>query len=97
MVTTYGMSDTFGMVALGQQQNRYLSDETALTCSEGTAQEIDKEVIRIVEKAHSQALDILRKHQFKLHELARYLQVKETITGDEFMAIFSGGKDATSS
>lgn len=97
MVTTYGMSDTFGMVALGQQQNRYLSDETALTCSEGTAQEVDKEVIRIVEKAHSQALDILRKHQFKLHELARYLQVKETITGDEFMAIFSGGKDAKSS
>ncbi len=93
MVTQYGMSDRFGMVALGQVQNRYLGGDTSLTCSEGTAQEIDAEVMRIVEEAHQNALKILRENQFKLHELARYLQVKETITGDEFMAIFTRDND----
>ncbi len=93
MVTQYGMSDRFGMVALGQVQNRYLGGDAALTCSEGTAQEIDDEVMRIVEEAHQNALKILRENQFKLHELARYLQVKETITGDEFMAIFTRDND----
>lgn len=90
MVTTYGMSDKFGMVALGTVQNRYLNDTSTLTCSEGTAQEIDGEVMRIVESAHAQATKILRENQLKLHELARYLQVRETITGDEFMRIFKG-------
>ena len=93
MVTQYGMSDRFGMVALGQVQNRYLGGDAALTCSEGTAQEIDDEVMRIVEEAHQNALKILRENQFKLHELARYLQVKETITGEEFMAIFTRDND----
>ena len=93
MVTQYGMSDRFGMVALGQVQNRYLGGDTSLTCSEGTAQEIDAEVMRIVEEAHQNALKTLRENQFKLHELARYLQVKETITGDEFMAIFTRDND----
>ena len=96
MVTQYGMSDRFGMVALGQVQNRYLGGDAALTCSEGTAQEIDDEVMRIVEEAHQNALKILRENQFKLHELARYLQVKETITGDEFMAIFTRDNDFVS-
>lgn len=93
MVTQYGMSDKFGMVALGQVQNRYLSGDASLTCSEGTAQEIDEEVMRIVEGAHQNALKILRENLFKLHELARYLQVKETITGEEFMNIFTRDND----
>lgn len=89
MVSTYGMSDEFGMVAFGQVQNRYLSDDATLTCSDRTAQTIDNEVIKIVEQAHETAKQILRQNQFKLHELARYLQVKETITGEEFMRIFN--------
>lgn len=93
MVTQYGMSDKFGMVALGKVQNRYLSGDASLTCSEGTAQEIDEEVMRIVEEAHQNALKILRENLFKLHELARYLQVKETITGEEFMNIFTRDND----
>lgn len=93
MVTQYGMSDKFGMVALGQVQNRYLSGDASLTCSEGTAQEIDEEVVHIVEEAHQNALKILRENLFKLHELARYLQVKETITGEEFMNIFTRDND----
>ncbi len=93
MVTQYGMSDKFGMVALGQVQNRYLSGDASLTCSEGTAQEIDEEVMHIVEEAHQNALKILRENLFKLHELARYLQVKETITGEEFMSIFTRDND----
>ena len=85
MVTQYGMSDKFGMVALGQQRNRYLGAGAELTCSEGTAQQIDAEVQRLVEEGHQQAIDTLKAHRFKLHEIAHYLQKKETITGDEFM------------
>ena len=85
MVTQYGMSDKFGMVALGQQLNRYLGGGAELTCSEGTAQQIDAEVQRLVEEGHQQAIDTLKAHRFKLHEIAHYLQKKETITGDEFM------------
>ena len=85
MVTQYGMSDKFGMVALGQQRNRYLGGGAELTCSEGTAQQIDAEVQRLVEEGHKQAIDTLKAHRFKLHEIAHYLQKKETITGDEFM------------
>lgn len=88
MVTQYGMSDKFGMVALGEINNRYLGGTTDLVCSEGTAQEIDREVQNLVEEAHQNALRILKENLFKLHELARYLQVKETITGDEFMRLF---------
>ncbi|WP_342994574.1 ATP-dependent zinc metalloprotease FtsH [Parolsenella catena] len=85
MVTQYGMSEKFGMVALGQQRNRYLGGGAELTCSEGTAQQIDAEVQRLVEEGHQQAIDTLKAHRFKLHEIAHYLQKKETITGDEFM------------
>ena len=85
MVTQYGMSDKFGMVALGQQRNRYLGGGAELTCSEGTAQQIDAEVQHLVEEGHQQAIDTLKAHRFKLHEIAHYLQKKETITGDEFM------------
>ncbi len=87
MVTQYGMSDKFGMVALGQQRNRYLGGGSELTCSEGTAQEIDAEVQALVEEGHQSALKTLQANRFKLHEIAHYLQKKETITGEEFMNI----------
>ena len=89
MVTQYGMSDKFGMVALGQQRNRYLGGGSELTCSEGTAREIDAEVQALVEEGHKAALDTLQKNRFKLHEIAHYLQKKETITGEEFMNILT--------
>ncbi len=89
MVTQYGMTEKFGMVALGQQRNRYLGGASELTCSEGTAEDIDKEVQLIVEAGHKEALETLRNHRFKLHEISRYLQRKETITGEEFMRIFT--------
>ena len=89
MVTQFGMTERFGMVALGQQRNRYLGGGSELTCSEGTAQEVDAEVQRLVEEGHSRALEVLRAHRFKLHEISRYLQRKETITGEEFMRIFT--------
>ena len=89
MVTQYGMSDKFGMVALGQQRNRYLGGGAELTCSEGTAQQIDAEVQRLVEDGHQQALNTLKAHRFKLHEIAHYLQKKETITGEEFINMFT--------
>ena len=89
MVTQYGMSDKFGMVALGQQRNRYLGGGSELTCSEGTAQEIDAEVQALVEEGHQTALATLQKNRFKLHEIAHYLQKKETITGEEFMQILN--------
>ena len=87
MVTQYGMSDKLGMVTLSQQQSRYLGGGSSLTCSEATAEEIDAEVRRIVEEGHQRALQTLKENRFKLHEIAHYLQKKETITGEEFMNI----------
>ncbi|MDU5528664.1 MAG: ATP-dependent zinc metalloprotease FtsH [Atopobium sp.] len=87
MVTQYGMSDKLGMVTLSQQQSRYLGGSSSLTCSEATAEEIDAEVRRIVEEGHQRALQTLKENRFKLHEIAHYLQKKETITGEEFMNI----------
>ncbi len=89
MVTQYGMSDKFGMVQLGQPASRYLGGGEQLTCSEGTAQEIDAEVRALVEEGHQTALRTLRENRFKLHEIAHYLQKKETITGEEFMNILT--------
>ena len=89
MVTQYGMSDKFGMVQLGQPASRYLGGGSQLTCSEGTAQEIDRQVQELVEEGHQAALKTLRENRFKLHEIAHYLQKKETITGDEFMNILT--------
>jgi cell division protease FtsH len=77
------------MVNLGTQRNRYLGGPTEYTCSEGTAVEIDAEVQRLVEEGHQRALEILKAHRFKLHEISRYLQRKETITGEEFMRMFT--------
>ncbi len=89
MVTQLGMSDKFGMVALGESRNRYLGGGTELTYSDATATEIDNEVTAIVEKGHQTALKTLRDNRFKLHEIAHYLQKKETITGEEFMNILN--------
>ena len=89
MVTQLGMSDRFGMMALGETQNRYLGGGATLTCSEGTAQQVDAEVQALVEEGHQTALRTLRDNRFKLHEIAHYLQKKETITGEEFMNILT--------
>ncbi len=89
MISRYGMSDSFGMVALGSVRNKYLGADSSLTCSEGMAQEVDKQVIRLINECHEQARQILRENRFKLHELAAYLIRKETITGDEFMNILT--------
>lgn len=87
MVTQLGMSDTFGMMALGESRNRYLGGGAELNVSDITAQEVDAEVRAIVEEGHQTALTTLRANRFKLHEIAHYLQRKETITGEEFMNI----------
>ncbi len=89
MVTQLGMSDKFGMVALGETRNRYLGGGAELTCSDATATEIDDEVTRLVEKGHQIALQTLKENRFKLHEIAHYLQKKEMITGEEFMNILN--------
>ena len=88
MVTRYGMSDEFDMVALETLSNQYLGGDTSLSCSPETAKQIDEVVIRIVKEQHRKAVDILKKHEKKLHEIADYLLERETITGDEFMEIF---------
>ena len=89
MVTRFGMSSQFGMVALGTVNNPYLSSDSSLTCSEGTAEKVDEEVVEFVGEAHAKATQILSENRMKLHELAGYLLKKETITGDEFMAILN--------
>ena len=89
MVTRFGMSDEFGMMALGTVQNAYLNQDTSLTCAPGTAERVDAIVAKLIEDAHDRALQILKENKFKLHELARYLYKKETITGEEFMNLLS--------
>ena len=87
MVTRFGMSEQFGMVALETVSNRYLGGDASLACSEHTAMRIDEEVIDTVRQAHDKACQILKENEEKLHELAAYLLEKETITGEEFMEI----------
>jgi cell division protease FtsH len=87
MVTRYGMSDKFGMIALETMTNPYLGEDTTMTCSSETAAEVDKAVMEIINKAHERAIDILKDNMDKLHELARLLLTKETLTGEEFMQI----------
>ena len=89
MVTRYGMTDAFDMVALETVTNQYLGGDTSLACSQETASRIDDEVIRIVHGAHEKALEILRGNAAKLNEIARYLLERETITGEEFMEILN--------
>ena len=87
MVSRFGMSKHFDMVALESTQNRYLGGDNTLNCSAETAARIDREVNELVRSAHETALKILRENEAKLHELAAYLLKKETITGEEFMAV----------
>ena len=89
MVTRYGMSDQFGMVALETVTNQYLGGDTSLACSPETAKAIDDEVIATVKAQYEKAMGILRDHAAKLNELAGYLLEKETITGEEFMEILN--------
>ena len=90
MLTQYGMSSEFDMVALETVTNQYLGGDTSLACSAGTQAEIDRLVIALVKKQHEKATQILLENRDKLDELANYLYEKETITGDEFMRILNG-------
>ncbi len=94
MITQYGMSDNFGMVALETVNNQYLGGDTSLACSAETQKEIDAEVVALVEGQHQKAKKILEDNKAKLNELAKFLYEKETITGNEFMAILERGGEA---
>ncbi len=89
MVTRYGMSSQFGMVALETVNNQYLGGDTSLACSPETAKAVDDEVIRTVREQYDKAMQILKEHAAKLNELSAYLLEKETITGEEFMEILN--------
>ena len=90
MITRYGMSDEFDMVALETVTNQYLGGDTSLACSADTQREIDREVVELVKSQHEKALKILTDNREKLDELAKHLYEKETITGEEFMSILNG-------
>ena len=93
MVTRYGMSDEFDMMALETVNNPYLGGDTSLTCSADTAAKVDAEVLKIIREAHTLARKILEENKDKLHELAKYLYEKETIIGEEFMYILLKKKE----
>lgn len=88
MVTRYGMTDEFDMVAMETVNNQYLGGDTSLMCAPETAKRIDEKVVQIVREQHEKAIHILKENETKLHEIAAYLLDKETITGEEFMEIF---------
>ena len=87
MITRYGMSDEFGMMALETVGNQYLGGDASLACAAETAAVVDEKVNQLLKKQYEKAMDLLKTHTMKLHELAKYLYEKETITGDEFMEI----------
>ena len=90
MITRYGMSDDFDMVALETVTNQYLDGDASLACSAETQTRIDQQVVALVKREHQKALNILRENRTKLDELANFLYEKETITGEEFMGILNG-------
>ena len=92
MIIRYGMSEKFGMVAFETRNNAYLNEDATLSCSPQKAAEIDDMVISLVKQGYSTAMELLSAHQDKLHELAKYLYEKETITGEEFMEILNQTK-----
>ena len=103
MLTRYGMSKDFDMVALETVNNQYLGGDTSLACSAQTQREIDQKVVELVKAQHEKAIRILTDNRAKLDELAQYLYQKETITGEEFMEILNrepaqpsdpGGRDS---
>ncbi len=89
MITRYGMSDEFGMVALETETNQYLGGDTQLSCSAETQREVDKKVVDLVKKQYAKATRIITENREKLDELAKFLYEKETITGEEFMQILN--------
>ena len=89
MITRYGMSDNFDMVALETVTNQYLGGDASLACSAETQAEIDRQVVDLVKKQHAKAVQILQENRPKLDELAKFLYEKETITGEEFMEILN--------
>ena len=93
MITRYGMSEEFDMVAMETVNNQYLGGDTSLACSADTQKEIDKKVVELVKQQHEKARQILLDNRAKLDELARFLYERETITGDEFMEILTSGGD----
>lgn len=95
MITHYGMSDEFGMVALETINNQYLGGDTSLACSNETATRIDAAVIAMVKEAHDKAYQIISSHKDKLDEISAYLLEKETITGEEFMEILNRKPEET--
>ena len=93
MVTRYGMSSQFGMVALETVNNQYLGGDTSMVCSPETASLVDEEVVAIVRQQYDKAMQILKDNAAKLNEIAAYLLERETITGEEFMEILKAGKE----
>ena len=89
MITRYGMSEEFDMVALETVTNQYLGGDASLVCSAETQTRIDQLVVELVKKQHEKARRVLEENREKLDELARFLYEKETITGDEFMQILN--------
>ncbi len=89
MITRYGMSEGFDMVALETVTNQYLGGDASLACSAETQTEIDRQVVALVKKQHEKAIRILLENRSKLDELAQFLYEKETITGEEFMEILN--------
>ena len=87
MITRYGMSEDFDMVAMETVTNQYLGGDTSLACSAETQAQIDRQVVALVKKQHDKAVKILTDNREKLDELAQFLYEKETITGEEFMGI----------
>ena len=92
MIARYGMSEEFDMVAMETVTNQYLGGDASLACSAQTQSKIDEQVVDLVRKQHQKAKQILQENLPKLHELAKYLYEKETITGEEFMNILTGGE-----
>ena len=96
MITRYGMSDDFDMVAMETVQNQYLGGDTSLSCSAETQAKIDEKVVELVRQQHEKAISILTENRAKLDELAEHLYEKETITGEEFMSILNRKEKAAS-
>ena len=90
MITRYGMSDDFDMVAMETVNNQYLGGDTSLACSAQTQREIDEKVVALIKEQHEKAVDILSENREKLDEISEFLYERETITGDEFMEILNG-------
>ena len=95
MVARFGMTEEFDMVAMETVSNQYLGGDTSLACSNETAARIDKKVVEIVKEQHEKARKLLNENMSKLHEIAKYLYDRETITGEEFMEILDAAPEFT--